>query len=88
MIRPFCSRRELLAAAMRELGSLYSGSWDELEEENIRAELRAVGVPVDPVIRGPLEALPDFWESGTRPSHQHIYREHCRGLSRRRRRLP
>lgn len=50
-------------AAFEELGSLYDGANDEFEERAIRAQLRRMGIPVDPVLADVPQALEEtYWE--------------------------
>lgn len=65
-LRPYWTRsqmREARVEAFKVTGSLYGDSYDELEERDIRAQLRHMGVPIDPVLTSAPEALAEtYWE--------------------------
>jgi hypothetical protein len=75
-IRPFLSRRQLLLACMRQLGSLYGSTYDALEERHIRAELRRMGVPVDPVLSEPRALEEDYWEPSGADNYERRLRDY------------
>lgn len=75
-IGPYLSKRELFLACMRELGSLYGSGFDEVEEKNIRSELRRMGVPVDPVPAEPRSLDEIYWEPDGADNYERRLRDY------------